>query len=402
LYVIMGTDKCVLIDTGCGGSNGGYYRDFVDKMNDKKLPYLVICTHVHFDHVGGNHRFCGTYSKGSQGICMGVGNKTFTENYELNSLAMAHNTTTPKFTISHWLKDGDLIYLNDEKKEKNNSLEILLTPGHTPDSLAVYSHRDKRLFVGDNIYPFTAIHLDCLGSSVKDYIISLNKLNSFVSQVKKNLQEEAKKEKDKDKEKEKEDKEKEKEKEKEKPTSESSTTPTTTTTTTTTTTPTTTTKPTTSNKPTPRKGPHPHQKLIEQFLSMIGLNATNAKKEFSMDSLLALSNYTLDEMVSFYLDNREMIGRLCPPEEEEQPMNTTQDSFSSGKDDFKKSEQKDIVLSCGHVESDLEVGAIDELLGLIEAIRAGAVSSSHLDGGYAEYTNGRFNLLMPAKNVKWE
>ena len=29
-------------------------------------------------------------------------------------------------------------------------------PGHTPDSIALYAHWEKRLFVGDIIYPFTS------------------------------------------------------------------------------------------------------------------------------------------------------------------------------------------------------------------------------------------------------
>lgn len=33
-------------------------RDFIDQeINHEKLPYIVICTHVHFDHTGGAHWF---------------------------------------------------------------------------------------------------------------------------------------------------------------------------------------------------------------------------------------------------------------------------------------------------------------------------------------------------------
>eukprot|EP00808_Paulinella_micropora_P021723 g79939.t1 len=54
LYVVQGQDKVVLIDTGCPKSSqqpdGEEYREFVTKhLNPKKLPYLVVCTHVHFD-----------------------------------------------------------------------------------------------------------------------------------------------------------------------------------------------------------------------------------------------------------------------------------------------------------------------------------------------------------------
>ena len=62
MYVIMGDDKCILIDSGCGT---GDYRDFVTtRINKSRLPYLVISTHVHFDHIGANHRFCGANREG--------------------------------------------------------------------------------------------------------------------------------------------------------------------------------------------------------------------------------------------------------------------------------------------------------------------------------------------------
>ncbi len=47
LYVVLGRDKVVVIDTGCGLAD---FRGFVDQhINRRGLPYLVVCTHVHFD-----------------------------------------------------------------------------------------------------------------------------------------------------------------------------------------------------------------------------------------------------------------------------------------------------------------------------------------------------------------
>ena len=47
IYVVLGGDKCILIDTGCGGGN---LRAFVDlHVNRERLPYLIVNTHVHFD-----------------------------------------------------------------------------------------------------------------------------------------------------------------------------------------------------------------------------------------------------------------------------------------------------------------------------------------------------------------
>ena len=38
-----------------------------------------------------------------------------------------------------------------------------------------------RLFTGDTIYPFTCMHLDCLGSNVEDFQATLGKLTDFTA-----------------------------------------------------------------------------------------------------------------------------------------------------------------------------------------------------------------------------
>jgi len=179
LYAILGEDKCILVDTGC--ATGNYFAFLNTEVNKKNLPYLVVCSHVHFDHVGGNYQF---QTDKCLGICMGSYNKTFSQNVEINSLALAHHgAKVLPFTVTRWVQDGDFIYLDDNNKSKELSLEVITTPGHTPDSIALYAHFEKRLFVGDNIYPYTAIHLDCLGSNVNEYKKSIKKLIDFVANV---------------------------------------------------------------------------------------------------------------------------------------------------------------------------------------------------------------------------
>lgn len=82
LYCLVGVDKCIVIDTGCGRSN---LRAFLDThINRRRLPYLVVCTHVHFDvraltvppcncpahgitqHIGGNHFFTAAPAGGAR------------------------------------------------------------------------------------------------------------------------------------------------------------------------------------------------------------------------------------------------------------------------------------------------------------------------------------------------
>ncbi|MGN6715665.1 MBL fold metallo-hydrolase [Anaerocolumna jejuensis] len=51
-YLVMGTERALLIDTCCGI---GDIRAFVNKIWRK--PYDVVLTHLHFDHIGGAYIF---------------------------------------------------------------------------------------------------------------------------------------------------------------------------------------------------------------------------------------------------------------------------------------------------------------------------------------------------------
>ncbi len=78
----------------------------------------VINTHSHYDHSGGNDFFSGVYEK-----------KPVT-------LINAVNSVIPE--------DGDIISPEDLK------LEIIRTPGHTPDSICIKS--DNNLLTGDTLF----------------------------------------------------------------------------------------------------------------------------------------------------------------------------------------------------------------------------------------------------------
>ena len=51
-YLICGTEKAVLIDTGLGIGN---IKSVVDSLTS--LPIMVVTTHVHWDHIGGHKYF---------------------------------------------------------------------------------------------------------------------------------------------------------------------------------------------------------------------------------------------------------------------------------------------------------------------------------------------------------
>ena len=102
-YLLCGTKRAILIDTGLGVSN---IREVIDGLT--KLPVTVITTHVHWDHIGGHKYF--------QGVPQMI------------------------------LHDEDCIDLGNRK------LVVIHTPGHSPGHCCFYEADRKYLYSGDLIY----------------------------------------------------------------------------------------------------------------------------------------------------------------------------------------------------------------------------------------------------------
>jgi glyoxylase-like metal-dependent hydrolase (beta-lactamase superfamily II) len=58
----------------------------------------------------------------------------------------ASSYSTKPFHITHWLHDGDKIDLG------GRTLDVIATPGHTPDSIALFDSKNGLLLTGDSFY----------------------------------------------------------------------------------------------------------------------------------------------------------------------------------------------------------------------------------------------------------
>ena len=89
----------------------------------------------------------------------------------------------PSYKVSYWVKDLEKYDYPGSKLE----LQLLHTPGHTPDELAIYDHQERHMFVGDSFYERVvrdrsyeqAIMFPKEGNLV-DYMRSLDKMIAFV------------------------------------------------------------------------------------------------------------------------------------------------------------------------------------------------------------------------------
>lgn len=233
----------------------------------------------------------------------------------------------------------------------------MLTPGHTPDSVSYWYKADNRLFVGDTIYPFTTIHVDVIGSNFMDYIQSLIKLRDFCHSVSPTIEDSQKIE---------------------EPSIKVTNTE-------------------GSNKKVILKQEEEtvseHDFLINEFCQTLGLDKNVIQQLFDPLSLFQLCDFDLMSAIDFYLTNAENIQLLCPPKvgaakrSEENEIGIFDDKIPEKKNG--------LVLSCGHVESQLNMYAIDELLMLIEKIQSQEILPGKIDQGYAEYSDATFSIIIP-------
>jgi glyoxylase-like metal-dependent hydrolase (beta-lactamase superfamily II) len=150
-YLIVGHVRALLFDTGMGI---GDLKALTSKLTT--LPTTVLNSHTHDDHVGDNWQFDTVYgmdtdftrqsAKGSRAdaqaeIAPGELCGALPAGFDPSAYA------TRPWTVSKWLHDGDTIDLG------GRSLDIIATPGHTPDSICLFDRANGLLFSGDTYYP---------------------------------------------------------------------------------------------------------------------------------------------------------------------------------------------------------------------------------------------------------
>ena len=151
-YLIVGRRRALLFDTGLGVAS---VRDLVTQLTPE--PVTVLNSHTHFDHTGGNAEFSEIFNEDtefSRANAKGQSNA-----YSRDALASQRLCgplppgvhpdayTIRPWHVTHWVRDGEHIDLGGRE------LEVIFTPGHTPDSLSLLDRRMGLLFTGDTFYP---------------------------------------------------------------------------------------------------------------------------------------------------------------------------------------------------------------------------------------------------------
>lgn len=149
-YLLCGTEKAVLIDTGLGIAD---IKKVIDSLT--KLPVTVITTHVHWDHIGGHKYFDNIAVHEAEKDWLSVKFPIPLQTVK-NSLLCRPCDFPPDFNAENYrifqgepqiiLKDGGCIDIG------GRTLNVIHTPGHSPGHCCFYEPERKYLYSGDLIY----------------------------------------------------------------------------------------------------------------------------------------------------------------------------------------------------------------------------------------------------------
>ena len=180
-YLILGGERALLFDTGLGI---GDMRALVRTLTD--LPIVVINSHSHYDHVGGNHQFetiltvANPYTEKNRKGRSHEDVKAFVSDGWL-AKPLPDGFDKETFDSQPWASSGKLV---DQATIDlgGRQLLVLLTPGHAPDALCLLDRDNRMLFTGDTLYP-APLYAHVGGSDFASYAETAERLAALQSDV---------------------------------------------------------------------------------------------------------------------------------------------------------------------------------------------------------------------------
>ncbi|MFX0144814.1 MAG: MBL fold metallo-hydrolase [Candidatus Hodarchaeota archaeon] len=162
IYVINEEKHLFICDTGLGVEQMSMLKQYLKNNNLDSKPKIIFNSHFHWDHIAGNGVF-----KSAQIISHILCRKKLIE-------SMVEITEEDR----EFLKGASIKYPSIVFQQKlrfhEEDVEFFYSPGHSEDHATCYYHKDKVLFIGDNLlYPIPLItwyRIDDYLETLKNYI----------------------------------------------------------------------------------------------------------------------------------------------------------------------------------------------------------------------------------------
>ncbi len=189
VYLIEGSEKNVLIDTGSGFGSLKKAVDEVLSSHGNKNPLEVLLSHGHIDHAGG----AGEFTRNNIPVYLNpedeyIYKRHMAEEFRRDGISMenfdGHGTYVEEedyipsadFSDIKEIHDGDSVNLG------NVTIDVYSCKGHTLGSLVFLIHNadgKNYLFTGDACNTFTFV-FDTYSTSIEEYEESLKVLKSKI------------------------------------------------------------------------------------------------------------------------------------------------------------------------------------------------------------------------------
>lgn len=167
VYLIVGQDRLVLIDTGFDKS----FPDLAAGL--EQLGYgtgdidLVLLTHEHFDHVAA----CSHFARPSLLAAHRLAANRIVLDDDFATVRTVSGEQPGPFRVDLWLEAGNIVDVPPFR------LEVIHTPGHTSGCVCFYDHHSKALFCGDTVMAGGVMGGIFGSGNIGDYINSLERLS---------------------------------------------------------------------------------------------------------------------------------------------------------------------------------------------------------------------------------
>ncbi|MFH1391276.1 MAG: MBL fold metallo-hydrolase [Candidatus Diapherotrites archaeon] len=164
---LIKADQNILIDTGLEADSKKLEQALENENLIPKDISLILHTHGHADHIGGDILFPRA------------------EKWMSKFDGELVNEKDDSFVLASWFNQYHYPEINNFYKKNqvfefgNFSLKVIETPGHTRGSVSFYDEKNKILFSGDTLFKGTIGRYDLNSSSKEELTESIKKISQL-------------------------------------------------------------------------------------------------------------------------------------------------------------------------------------------------------------------------------